>query len=220
MRGDTLACGSVAALRDTLHPVSVARAVMEHTPHVLLVGEGALAFARARGFPAQELLTPETREAWEQWRARQAPAPAPADTHDTLGLVVFDRGRFAMAVTTSGAAWKLPGRVGDSPIVGAGGYCDDEAGACVATGLGEEMIRTCASHAVVEAMRRGAGPQEACLEVLERLQQRGRGGFSVALVACDRRGRVAGCANHAGFEYAVTDASGTTVRPGLRLRAS
>jgi len=215
MRGDTLACGAVAALRNVLHPVSVARAVMEQTPHVLLVGEGALAFARQQGVPEQEMLSPAARQAWEAWRAARRPVVPAQDDHDTLGLIVLDQGRFAMGVTTSGKAFKLPGRVGDSPIIGAGGYCDDEAGACVATGDGEEMIRSAAASSVVAGMRRGAAPEEAVREVLVRLRRRGRGETSVALLAADRQGRVAGCALQAGFEYALTDAEGTRVLPGV-----
>ncbi len=214
MRGDTLACGSVAALENVLHPVTVARAVMEHTPHVLLVGQGALDFARSRGVPEQEMLTAEARNAWERWKAKQDTQRAPAEEdHDTIGMIVMDRGRFGMAVTTSGWAYKLPGRVGDSPIIGAGGYCDDEAGACVATGDGEEMIRTCASFSVVEAMRHGASPERACRDVLARIMKRaGSRKPSVSLLAVDRWGQVGAHSMHAKFHYAQSDdAQGTVV---------
>jgi N4-(beta-N-acetylglucosaminyl)-L-asparaginase len=211
MRGDDLACGSVAGLQRILHPVSVARAVMEQTPHVLLVGEGALTFARRQGFSEQDLLTDEARQSWERWRERQDRPPAD-DDHDTIGMIVLDEGRFGMAVTTSGWGYKLPGRVGDSPIIGAGGYCDDEAGACVATGDGEQMIRSCASFAVVDAMRRGASPEQALDDVLRRIRRRTTGNPSVSLLAVDRAGRVAGRALKDHFDYALTDdADGTRV---------
>jgi len=207
MRGDTLECGSVAALQNIRHPVTVARAVMEQTPHVLLVGDGALQFARGLGIEEQEMLTEASREAWEAWKLSQsAERAAVEEDHDTIGMIAMEGGQFAMAVTTSGWAYKLPGRVGDSPIIGAGGYCDDEAGACVATGDGEEMIRSCASFAVVEAMRRGAHPEEACADVLGRIARKaGSRKPSVALLAVDRRGRVGARSLRADFHYALSD---------------
>jgi isoaspartyl peptidase/L-asparaginase-like protein (Ntn-hydrolase superfamily) len=211
MRGDTLDVGAVAGLQGILHPVSVARAVLERTPHVLLVGEGARAFALQQGLEQGELLSDDARAAWERWRARQPPKGSPTDDHDTLGIVAFDGGRFATAVTTSGLAFKLPGRVGDSPLPGAGGYCDDEAGAAVATGNGEEMIRTCATYAVVEAMRLGHAPQEAVRLVLARVRRMmaraGRSGL-VALLAVDRFGRVGAGSLVPGFQFAVRDEEG------------
>lgn len=213
MRGDTLATGAVAALENVLHPVDVARDVMLHTPHVLLVGAGALAFARERGHAEGELLTPEARASWETWKAkRDAEAERPADSHDTIGMIVFDGARFGTALTTSGWAWKLPGRVGDSPIVGAGGYCDDEAGACVATGDGEEMIRTCSCFAVVDALRRGVPVEEALAVVVRRVRERAalRGTAPyVALLAVDRAGRAAGLSSGQGFQFALTTDEGT-----------
>jgi isoaspartyl peptidase/L-asparaginase-like protein (Ntn-hydrolase superfamily) len=213
MRGDSLDCGAVAALEDILHPVSVARMVMERTKHVLLVGSGALLFARQQGMPTQNMLTDKARVAWERWKERQV-RPAPEDDHDTIGMIVKDGSRFAMAVTTSGASFKLPGRVGDSPIVGAGGYCDDEAGGCVATGTGEEVIRTCGSFAVVDAMRRGAHPDEATAEVVARIQRTMDAGgrqHHIGMVAMDRHGRVGGASTNPGFPYVLTDTSGSTV---------
>lgn len=214
MRGDTLDCGSVAAIEEILHPVSVARLVMERSRHVLLAGAGAQLFALEHGFTTQDLLTVKARDAWQRWVASNAERPAPEDDHDTIGMIVKDGSRFAMAVTTSGAAYKLPGRVGDSPIVGAGGYCDDEAGGCVATGTGEEVIRNCGSFAVVDAMRRGAHPAEATAEVVARIERRmvdgGRKHF-IGMVAMDRHGRVGGASTNASFPYALTDTSGTTL---------
>jgi len=230
MRGDTLQCGGVAALRNVLHPVSVARLVMERTPHVLLVGEGAAAFARAQGVPEQDLLTSESRKAWEAWRARQAAGahepweqaravvPAGADhDHDTIGMIVVDRGRLATAVTTSGLAYKLPGRVGDSPLIGAGSYCDDEAGAAVSTGVGEEVIRVGGCVAIVEALRRGMTPRRAGLYGLQRVRRAmalaGRDG-DVAFLVADRDGAVWGGALTPSFSYALTDDLGTRLVRG------
>lgn len=213
MRGDTLACGSVGALENILHPVSVARAVMERSRHVFLVGPGALQFAREQGFPEQDLHTDGSRQAYARWLERQE-KPGPEEDHDTIGMIVKDGPRLAMVVTTSGAGFKLPGRLGDSPIVGAGGYVDDEAGGCVATGLGEEVIRTCGSFAVVETLRRGATPAEATAEVVARIQRRlteaGRSAH-IGMVAMDRHGRVGGASTNPGFPYVVTDGTGTTV---------
>jgi len=231
MRGDTLECGAVAALQRVMHPISVARAVMERTKHVLLVGEGALSFARSLGVPEQDLLTDRARAAWERWRAKQTqkppeavepwqqtePAGKPLEDHDTIGMVAFDRGRFGTAVTTSGAAWKLPGRVGDSPIIGAGSYCDDLAGAAVSSGDGEEVIRTGGCLAIVEAMRHGIPPRRACIEVLGRirrsLESRGKSGF-VGFIAVSRAGEVAGVALRKGFQFAFTDKDGTRLYDG------
>jgi N4-(beta-N-acetylglucosaminyl)-L-asparaginase len=228
MRGDTLQCGAVAALRGVLHPVSVARLVMERTPHVLLVGEGAAAFARAQGVPEQDLLTPGSRRAFEEWRARrdsgaQEPwqavpaAPGLDHDHDTIGLIAADGGRLATAVTTSGLAFKLPGRVGDSPLVGAGSYCDDEAGAAVSTGVGEEVIRVGGCVSIVEALRRGHSPRRAGLEVLARVRRAmaraGRSG-DVAFLVCSRDGEVWGGGLTDAFHYAVTDETGTRLLLG------
>lgn len=216
MRGDTLACGGVAGLQDIAHPVDVARDVMEHTPHVLLVGAGALAFARSRGHAERDLLSPKAAERYAKWMAKQE-RPDPIEDHDTIGMIVLENGRLGMAVTTSGWGYKLPGRVGDSPIVGAGGYCDDEAGACVATGTGEEMIRHAASFAVVEQMRNGASARAAVDTVLARVRRSldARGiNQMVALLAVDTRGAVAGRCTTKGFQYAVHDAAGGRLLEG------
>jgi N4-(beta-N-acetylglucosaminyl)-L-asparaginase len=226
MRGDTLQCGGVASLRGVLHPVSVARLVMERTPHVLLVGDGALAFARAQGVPEQDLLTPGSRQAWEAWRARQAAGPTepwdprpvaagtPAEDHDTIGMIVADRGRLATAVTTSGLAWKLPGRVGDSPLIGAGSYCDDEAGAAVSTGVGEEVIRVGGCVVIVEGLRSGLSPRHAGITGLQRVRRgmalAGRSG-DVSFIVAGRDGSVWGGSLGIEFVYVLTDDEGTRV---------
>ena len=173
-------CGSVAALTDILHPVSVARAVMEKTPHVMLVGEGAQQFAVQQGFQKQNLLTAQAEQAWREWlktehyapqiNAERRGLPGDKNNHDTLGMLAIDaNGQLAGACTTSGMAFKLHGRVGDSPIIGAGLYVDNEVGAATASGMGEEMMRNAASFLVVELMRQGLSPGDACREAIARV---------------------------------------------------
>jgi isoaspartyl peptidase/L-asparaginase-like protein (Ntn-hydrolase superfamily) len=215
MRGDSLGCGGVAALQDTLHPVSVARKVMEETIHVLLAGDGATRFARELGFPAKDMLTDASRRRYEDWLEKGG-RPPPEEDHDTIGQIVYADGRFGVAVTTSGRAWKLPGRVGDSPLIGSGAYCDDRAGACVGTGVGEEIIRICGSFAVVEAMRHGASADEACQSVVGRAAEhmkRTGNREQVALLAMDRQGNVSGCCTTGSFRYVLTGDEGPQTIP-------
>jgi N4-(beta-N-acetylglucosaminyl)-L-asparaginase len=213
-------CGAVAAIEDIDHPISVARAVMEKTPHVLLVGGGAQQFAVEQGFAKKPLLTPEAKQAWEEWRktskyqpqinAERRLIPGNSQNHDTLGMLAIDRdGRLAGACTTSGMAWKMHGRVGDSPIIGAGLYVDNEVGGATASGVGEEMIRNAASFLVVELMRQGRSPAEACREAIERvLRKRPEASktLQVCFLALNKHGEVGGFALHHGFVYAVCDA--------------
>jgi N4-(beta-N-acetylglucosaminyl)-L-asparaginase len=213
-------CGAVAALQDIAHPVSVARAVMEKTPHVLLVGDGAQQFAVAQGFEKKKLLTPEAEKAWREWlktakyqpqiNAERAKVPGNHDNHDTLGILALDsHGRLAGACTTSGMAWKLHGRVGDSPIVGAGLYVDNDVGAATASGVGEEMIRNAASFLVVELMRQGRSPMDACREAIERVVRKrpeASKTLQVCFLAMNKAGQVGAFALHDGFVYAVCDA--------------
>lgn len=213
-------CGAVAAIEDIEHPVSVARAVMEKSPHVLLVGMGAQEFAVQQGFARRPLLTPEAKAAWEKWKqtAHYAPQinaerrqlPGNAENHDTLGMIAIDaQGRLAGACTTSGMAWKLHGRVGDSPIVGAGLYVDNEVGAATASGVGEEMIRNAASFLVVELMRQGRSPADACREAIARVVHKRPDAsktLQVCFLAMNRHGEVGAFALHRGFVYAVCDA--------------
>jgi len=209
MDGSTLKAGGVAALRGILHPVAVARKVMDTTPHVLLVGEGARAFALSNGFSEEELLTEKSRAAWEEWRAKSAGTAPPkaGKSHDTIGLIALDRGgSIAAATSTSGLAFKLPGRVGDSPIIGHGLYCDDTAGGAVATGLGEEISKICGAFAVVELMRQGMEPEAAIREVLGRAirrDERNRGNL-LAMVALRRDGAVGAGSITPGFQAAIT----------------
>lgn len=218
-------CGAVAALEHIAHPISVARRVMERTPHVLLVGDGALQFALEQGFKKEDLLTPESEQAWHEWlkTAHYKPSansevrdygktglPGGHDNHDTIGMLALDdQGRLAGACTTSGMAWKLHGRVGDSPIIGAGLYVDGEVGAATSTGVGEEVIRNAGSFLVVELMRQGRTPQEACHEAVMRIVKRRPGAakdLQVGFLAMNRHGDVGAWAIQPGFSYAVCDA--------------
>jgi len=220
MNGDGR-CGSVAALVDILHPITVARAVMEKTPHVMLVGEGAQQFAVQQGFERQNLLTPQAEQAWREWlktehyapqiNAERRGIPGDKDNHDTLGMIAIDAsGQMAGACTTSGMAFKMHGRVGDSPIIGAGLYVDNEVGAATASGMGEEMIRNAASFLVVELMRQGRSPADACREAIQRVVRKrpeASRTLQVCFLAMNRSGEVGAYALHRGFVYAVCDAS-------------
>ena len=212
-------CGAVAALEDIAHPVTVARRVMERTPHVMLVGEGAQQFAVAQGFEKEPLLTDEARKAWREWletseyrpeiNAERRQRPGDSSNHDTLGILALGAdGKLAGACTTSGMAWKLHGRVGDSPIIGAGLYVDDEVGAATASGFGEEMIRNAASFLVVELMRQGRSPADACREAIERVVHKrpeASRTLQVCFLALNKHGEVGAFALHKGFVYAVQD---------------
>lgn len=216
-------CGAVAAIEHIAHPISVARRVMERTPHVLLVGDGALQFALEQGFRREELLTPESRVAWKAWltKHRYRPVKGSAEkawgpgaggphNHDTIGMLAIDaRGRMAGACTTSGMAWKLHGRVGDSPIIGAGLFVDGEVGAATSTGVGEEVIRNAGSFLVVELMRQGRGPQAACREAVERILKKRpqTRDLQVGFLALNRHGEVGAWAIERGFTYALCDAT-------------
>ncbi len=219
--------GSVAALEDIVHAVSVARRVMEKTPHTLLVGEGALQFALAEGFPRESLLTPDAEKAWREWlktahyhpranienSSRIAP-PGSALDHDTIGILALDAaGRLAGACTTSGMAFKMRGRVGDSPIAGAGLFVEPGVGAATSTGVGEEVMRIAGSARVCASMRAGLSPAAACREAvmhIKRLRGAGLSDEQVGFLAIDRLGRYGAFALQPGFTYAVTDAAGET----------
>jgi L-asparaginase/N4-(beta-N-acetylglucosaminyl)-L-asparaginase len=205
-------CGSVAYLKDIENPISVARLVMEKTPHVMMVGEGAKRFALANGMKEKKLLTPSARAEWEKWKSDHPDAikhlEINVENHDTIGLVAIDaEGNLSGACTTSGLAWKLPGRVGDSPIIGAGLYVDNEVGAASATGVGEAVIRAVGSFLVVELMRQGNSPQDACRLATERVIQKNPNWkeFQVGFIAIDKLGRVGGYCIQPGFDYAVYD---------------
>lgn len=207
---ERLNCGAVACLEHIVHPAAVARMVMEKTQHVMLTGEGALRFALEQGFKRENLLTPNMEAAWKEWlkKADYNPQPNWELNHDTIGMLALDKqNRLSGVCTTSGMAWKMHGRVGDSPIIGAGLYVDGEVGGATCSGLGEEMIRIAASHSVVEAMRNGKSPQSACEAVVKRYsKQRGEKAFGkqVCLLAMDNRGNVGAFSLMPGFVYAVT----------------
>ena len=215
-------CGAVAAIEHIAHPISVARAVMEKTPHVLLVGDGALQFALEQGFKREELLTPESRQAWKDWlkTAKYQPTansevhsyglgtPGGANNHDTIGMLAIDaHGNLSGACTTSGAAWKMRGRVGDSPIIGAGLYVDNEVGGATSTGMGEEVIRNVGSFLVVELMRQGMSPQGACKAAVERILKRKpeTKSLQVGFLAINKKGEVGAWAIQKGFSYSLCD---------------
>jgi len=212
MDGRSLDAGSVAGIRDIMHPVAVARKVMEETPHILLVGDGAKRFALAHGFEAQNLLTEQARNAWEEELG--AIEEDSAVGHDTIGMIALaEDGRMAAACTTSGLAWKLPGRVGDSPLIGHGVYCDERAGAAVATGVGEDVIRVCGSYQVVEFMRQGMEPETAARRVLQRILDRpgAQLDHQVGLIAVRADGRVGYASLNPGFQVTLSQDQRTEV---------
>lgn len=207
-------CGSVAALEHIAHPISVARLVMEKTPHVMLVGEGALQFALSQGFQKEQLLTQAGKKAWEEWLIEAKYSPVinienQQYNHDTIGMLAIDQqGNLSGACTTSGMAFKMHGRVGDSPIIGAGLYVDNEVGAATSTGVGEEVIRTVGSFLVVELMRQGYSPEEACIEAVSRIIKKKpeiAKEIQVGFLALSKDGQYGAYALQEGFTYAVCD---------------
>lgn len=244
MDGPTLRAGSVAALERVKNPAAVALLVARRTDHVMLVGEGALKFARTMGFQEENLLTEQAREAWLRWKANLNPDDDWLDAGQqvkpdeggnagredarvvpdstipfTWGTIhcsaVTESGHLAACTSTSGLSWKLPGRVGDSPIVGAGMYCDGEVGSAGATGRGEAVIQVCGAHAIVMHMERGLTPTEACLAVLKKiadttrekrlLDARGRPNFGVTFYAVRKDGAYGSASMYAGRRFAVND---------------
>ena len=219
-------CGSVAFLERIKHPISVARRVMEKTPHVMLVGIGAQEFAVAEGFPLEEQkLSPFAQKQYEEWLKKseykpviniaKSQAHGPFDTtgesnelnHDTIGMIAMDvNGNLSGSCTTSGIAFKMRGRVGDSPIIGAGLFVDNEVGACVATGQGEDVIRVSGSHTVVELMRQGLSPQQACKKAIERIikiKKEKAKDIQVAFLALNKKREVGSFTIQPGFNYAL-----------------
>ena len=220
-------CGSVAFLERIKHPISVARRVMEKTPHVMLVGSGAQQFAIAEGFLLEEQkLSPDAQKAYEGWLKKSEYKPiinienksnhgplAPAQlesgdlNHDTIGMVAMDaKGNLSGSCTTSGLGFKMRGRLGDSPIIGAGLFVDNEIGACTATGQGEDVIRVAGSHTVVELMRQGLSPEAACKKTIERIvkiKKEKVKDIQVAFIAINKKGQAGSFAIHKGFSYAI-----------------
>ncbi|MEC9476274.1 MAG: N(4)-(beta-N-acetylglucosaminyl)-L-asparaginase [Planctomycetota bacterium] len=205
--GTTRDAGAVCALTGYRHPVQVARKVMEQSPHLMLVGKGADLFARSQGFDSQEILSEGARKAYQRWREKHPKGDGEAEGHDTLGQIVMgSSGTIAAACTSSGMAWKQPGRVGDSPIIGHGLYADNQVGGCVATGVGEEISKVCGSFLVVELMRQGASPDQAIEETLDRIIGRVPANKTVqaAFVALRRDGVTGAGSIGSGFQYAIT----------------
>ncbi len=218
MDGLTCRCGAVGGLKYIKNPSKVARLVMERTDHIFLVGEGALKFALRVGFQKENLLTEESRRRWLEWRSKLSATDAwlseeQGDTefgevirhYGTISCLAVDgAGNIAGTTTTSGLSWKIPGRVGDSPIIGAGLYVDNDVGAAGSTGRGEANIKVCGAHAVVELMRQGNSPEQACLATLERvvrttkekrlLLKDGRPGFQLSYYAVNKMGQFGGAA--------------------------
>jgi N4-(beta-N-acetylglucosaminyl)-L-asparaginase len=214
-------CGSVAFVQNFMHVISIARAVMEKTPHVMLVGAGAEQFALEQGFKKENLLTENSKKAWKEWlkKSEYKPFHDPGQ-HDTIGILALDNtGNLSGACTTSGMAYKMHGRVGDSPIIGAGLYVDGDVGAATATGVGEEMIRIAGSHTIVELMRQGRTAQEACEEAVKRvIKKHGEKAkdLNVAFLALSKDGEVGAYSTTNTFVYTITtpDKNNLVVRSG------
>jgi L-asparaginase/N4-(beta-N-acetylglucosaminyl)-L-asparaginase len=217
--------GSVCFVQNVAHPLSLARQVMENTPHVMLAGAGAEQYARELNMPITPLLTETSKRAWKQWQNESNYAPViNIENHDTIGLLALDdQGRLAGGCTTSGVAYKMHGRVGDSPIIGAGLYVDGAAGGATATGLGEAVMKTVGSFLVVELMRQGALAQEACEEAVHRIMKAMPvDDLQVGYLALGLDGSVGGHAIHSGFNYALhrPDAANTQTAIGQLIDAS
>ena len=263
MHGPTKRAGAVGCLEDIATPSLVAKAVMDHTDHIFLVGAGAKKFALEMGFKEQNLLTDKSRAAWLKWKSRLNPndnwldvpddsvpprrrvtPSTPQHGGDEAGHVFLDErgvphtfgtinmnavtanGDIGSVTTTSGISWKIPGRVGDSPIIGAGQYCDNDVGAAGSTGRGESNIKVCGAFLAVELMRQGKSPEEALLEVMRRviamtekrlLDDRGRPYFDLSYYAVTKDGRYAGSSAYEGGQFAVADASGARLETAVFL---
>jgi N4-(beta-N-acetylglucosaminyl)-L-asparaginase len=244
MYGPTHTAGAVAALRNIKNPSKVARLVMERTDHVLLVGKGALKFARAHGFKEEDLLTDKSRAAWLRWKETMSDRdnwfPPKSEklpeelrsvmsAHGTINCIAIDAaGRLAGVTTTSGLAWKLSGRVGDSPIIGAGLYVDNDIGAAGSTGRGEANLQTCASFRIVDAMGRGMSPEQACLKACQDIaektrlvprlcDEKGRPRFGLDFYALNKKGEFAAACLYQGGTYAVHDGLENKLRQAAYL---
>ncbi len=223
MSGPDHNAGSVAGIRDIPHPISVARAVMESTPHVMLVGENARKFALENGFEARNLLTERQHAKWEQWRQNKRQLSVTEHHHDTITLLGLDgQGDLWGGCSTSGWGYKLPGRVGDSAIIGGGLYVDNNVGAAGATGLGENVMRHCGSFLVVELMRNGASPDEACRQAIERIaatDPRSVEELDINFIALNKQGQFGAAGTSQGFRYAVTTPDSSNLYESQSLSA-
>ncbi len=243
MNGPGHQAGSVAGLAGIPRAISIARRVMENTPHTFLVGENAHSFAVREGFLEQDQLTESGRQAWQHWKESQTasevahfednrsysttPVLLTPESHDTIGLCALDQqGNLAAGCTTSGMAWKIPGRVGDSPIIGSGLYVDNEVGAAAGTGHGDEMMKACLSYRVVLNMERGMEPQEACVEALRYLMRKVppelHQNYGAALIALRKDGMTGAAATRSGFkapnqiwQWASMSDEGLVLREGV-----
>jgi N4-(beta-N-acetylglucosaminyl)-L-asparaginase len=226
-------CGSVMGVEHIVNVISLARRVMEKTPHVILVGDGALQFAMDQGFKKTNLLTPKSEALWKEWLKtsnyqprmniendlyKKDPMPGGKDNHDTIGLIAMDaEGNISGGCSTSGMAYKMRGRVGDSPVIGAGLFVDNEIGAATSTGVGEEVIRCVGSHLVVELMRHGYTPENACKEAVMRIVRKSPAKskeIQVGFLAINKKGEYGAYALQKGFSFAVKTADQDIVIPG------
>lgn len=200
--------GAVMCVQNITHVISVARKVMENTPHVILAGKGAEEFAVSQGFKRENLLTEKSKEAWKKWMEKSEYKPIiNIENHDTIGMLAIDKnGDISGACTTSGLAYKMAGRVGDSPVIGSGLFIDNEIGGCTATGMGEEVLKTVGAFLVVELMRQGKTPQAACEEAISRIVKKSGDrykDFQVGLIAVNKRGETGAYCIHEWFNYNV-----------------
>ncbi len=217
-------CGAVAGLEHIENPISVARKVMDDTPHVMIIGAGALQFALDKGFEKKDLLTETARKAWEEWKKESKYQPIiNVENHDTIGLLAQDaNGDIAGACTTSGLAFKMAGRVGDSPIIGSGLFVDNEIGAATSTGMGEAIIKVSGSHLVVELMRQGYEPEEACKIAVERIikKEPNYKNLQVGFLALRKDGAAGGYALQKGFNYALMTSTTSNIMLDARSKLS
>ena len=206
-------CGSVVYLKDIKHAISVARMVMEKTPHVMLAGDGAKKFAISMGFKKENLLTEKSKKDWIKWKENEEYNPIiNIENHDTIGMLAIDKNKnISGGCTTSGLAYKMQGRVGDSPIIGSGLFIDNEVGGAVATGLGEEVLKTVGSFLVVELMRQGYSPEDACKIAIERIVKKPGSNyknFQVGYIALNKKGETGSYSIQNGFSMTQYDKTG------------
>ncbi|SDE14242.1 N4-(beta-N-acetylglucosaminyl)-L-asparaginase [Pricia antarctica] len=210
-------CGAVLAMQNIAHSISVARKVMERTPHVMLAGKGAEQFAYEMGFEKTDLLTEKSKQEWLEWKKTSKYEPIiNIENHDTIGMLAIDKdGDISGACTTSGMAYKMAGRVGDSPIIGAGLFVDNEIGGATATGVGEEVVRTVGSFLIVELMRQGKSPQAACEEGVKRIiaKNKDKQDFQIGFIAINKKGETGGYCIHPGFTYRTYSEEGHVNNP-------
>ena len=199
--------GAVVYMQNIVHAISVARKVMEDTPHVILAGKGAEQFAVSKGFKREQLLTEASKKAWEEWKLKSEYKPIiNIENHDTIGMLAIDKnGDISGGCTTSGLAYKMAGRVGDSPIIGSGLFIDNKIGAATATGMGEEVLKTVGSFLIVELMRQGRSPQEACEEAILRIVTSNPNykNFQVGYIALNKKGETGYYSIHEHFSVSI-----------------